>query len=618
MPILLLLGLFLPLLGFITLMVFNSVTRRRAAGLLASSVIGLSFLCFLVLLCLFDGEVKVRLFSWISLRDLNAEVAFTLDSLSLLMALIVTGVGFLIHVYSMGYMEHESDPVRYFACMNFFIFAMLLLVLASNLLLLFVGWEGVGLASYLLIGFWFQREAAAAAATKAFIVNRVGDAAFLLALVLTFYLFGTSDIEEVAERAPHELIAGGGLATLLALLYLGGATGKSAQLPLQVWLPDAMEGPTPVSALIHAATMVTAGVYLLVRLQTLYLLAPWASALVATIGALTALYGALSAAAQADLKRVLAYSTISQLGLMFLACGVGALYAAIFHLFSHAFIKALLFLSAGNVIHGMHGETNMFQMGGLKAIFNKTHWLFLIGLLALAGLPPTVAFFSKELILEVSEESSDPSLYIFGFIASMMTAFYLTRAYCLTFLGRVPPHLQGVHEAPNVMLLPLAVLALFSLFGGVFIYHGALQRFLLESSVTLPKGAIPPHFPFTWDVLMATLAATAAAVFAALLYTRYLHLLRLSCFLFGRGLFFNEVYNYLIVIPCRSLASFIASYSEPLLYRLAIFYPKVCVINTSSFLKRMQSGLIRSYVAWLTLGSGAVVIYFLFLGPAHV
>ena len=399
-------GLFLPLTSFLFLMLVSNHISRLWTGIISNAAILIPFLCFAYTLFQYNHgsmePIRETLFTWIPIAPISADFSVHIDPLSLLMTMIITGVGFLIHVYSNGYMEHDEDYVRYFACLNFFIFAMLLLVLASNLLLLFVGWEGVGLASYLLIGYYYHRPAAAQAATKAFVVNRIGDFGLLVGLLLTIYLFHTTDITTVLARANEQYPEGAPILVLLTLLYFVGAMGKSAQFPLHVWLPDAMEGPTPVSALIHAATMVTAGVYLVVRMHSMYLLAAPTMHFVGIIGGATALFASFCAMAQTDLKRVLAYSTVSQLGLMFLACGVAAFYAAIFHLMTHAFMKGLLFLAAGDVVHMMHGTTDMDKMGGLRKKFKVTHILFFIGVLSMSGIPPLAAFFSKDLILEKS------------------------------------------------------------------------------------------------------------------------------------------------------------------------------------------------------------------------
>jgi NADH-quinone oxidoreductase subunit L len=389
------------------------------------------------------------------------------------MALIVTGVGFLIHVYSLGYMAHDPGFKRYFVYLNLFMFAMLVLVLADNFLLLFVGWEGVGLCSYLLIGYWYEKDSAANAGKKAFIVNRIGDFGALLGMFLVFWTVGSLTFIDVFHRAPDVFGAGSALPTAIALLFFLGATGKSAQIPLYVWLPDAMEGPTPVSALIHAATMVTAGVYLFVRASGLFAMAPDAMTVVAVIGALTAIFAASIGLVQNDIKRVLAYSTVSQLGYMFLAVGSGAYVAAIFHLMTHAFFKALLFLGSGSVIEACHHEQDMQKMGGLGRKLPITRTTFMIGALALAGVPIFAGFFSKDEILYSTFTSAGlgwlgKALWVLGAAAALLTAFYITRAVALTFFGE--PRDKHIHdhakESPAVMTVPLVILAGLSTVGG--------------------------------------------------------------------------------------------------------------------------------------------------------
>jgi NADH-quinone oxidoreductase subunit L len=388
-----------------------------------------------------------------------------LDPLSCVMVLVVTGVGFLIHVYSIGYMAHEGGYYRFFGYLNLFMFSMLVLVLADNYLMMFVGWEGVGLCSYLLIGFYFLRKSAADAGKKAFIVNRIGDAAFLLGVMLMVVTFGTLDFHTITEAARSgQFVVGSGVITTICILLFIGATGKSAQIPLYIWLPDAMEGPTPVSALIHAATMVTAGVYMVARLNALYALSPTALALVAGIGAATAIWAASIGLVQNDIKRVLAYSTVSQLGYMFLACGVGAFTAGVFHLMTHAFFKALLFLGSGSVIHAMSGEQDMRKMGALWHKIPTTAKTMLVGTLAISGAPLLSGFFSKDEILWQSFSSpyGNKLLWVVGVVTAAMTAFYMFRLFFLTFAGnsRVPHEVEHhIHESPAAMTVPLICLA---------------------------------------------------------------------------------------------------------------------------------------------------------------
>lgn len=605
------LGLFLPLVSFLVLMATSHFIGRKATGFIACGTILISFLSFIfVLLTLGEGhDVTVTLFKWIHYGAINADFTLRVDHLALLMTMIITGVGFLIHVYSNGYMDHDPDYARFFACMNFFVFAMLLLVLAGDLLVLFVGWEGVGLASYLLIGFWYEREVASQAAVKAFVMNRVGDLGFLLGLLLIYHIFGTSDIEQILHKSGTAFSVGSTAVTVLTILLFVGAIGKSAQLPLYTWLPDAMAGPTPVSALIHAATMVTAGVYLIVRLHPLFLMAPKTLQLVGDIGAATALFAALCAIAQTDLKRVLAYSTVSQLGLMFVACGAGAFYAAMFHLTMHAFMKALLFLSAGNVVHMMHDTTDMAKMGGLRKVLPITHWLFLIGVLAMSGVPPLAAFFSKDLILEVEYITGNKTLFYIALAASVLTAFYLTRAYCMTFLGKsrsTPEELSHVKEAPAIMWIPVAVLALLSLLGGflgfAFGRVPMLESFLAEVGVTPAELELTTGLDLSPEMLMSVGGGLLGILAAVLMYTVYSDRIGNTIQFLRKSFYVDEIYDAIFVKPLKALANLISNFFEP-----KVFDGSINLVNNSTQgiaigLQQMQSGELRSYVAWMVVG----------------
>ncbi len=470
---------FIPLAPFVgsLLHVFaGSRLGRNGVGAVACASIGVAFVlalrAFLAVAGGAEGLALVdHVYTWFSVGGLSIDVSLRVDALSALMCMVVTGVGFLIHVYSTGYMAHDEDFARFFAYLNLFTGMMLVLVLGDTLPVMFVGWEGVGLCSYLLIGFWYTDPAKATAGKKAFIVNRIGDAGFLLGAFTLFWGLGElghaslafADINAQASALPH------GVAVAAALLLFVGATGKSAQIPLYVWLPDAMAGPTPVSALIHAATMVTAGVYMVARLNGLFLAAPEAMNVVAVIGAMTAIVAATIAVAQNDIKKVLAYSTVSQLGYMFLALGVGAFGAAIFHVMTHAFFKALLFLGAGSVIHGMHEEQDIRKMGGLAAKMPRTWVTFLIGTLAIAGAPGLAGFFSKDEILASVFDSGHYGLYAVALGGAVLTAFYMTRLLVLTFLGDFRGHedpAHPVHESPASMTVPLMVLAGLSAVGG--------------------------------------------------------------------------------------------------------------------------------------------------------
>jgi NADH-quinone oxidoreductase subunit L len=471
----------LPLLGATINGFFGLKWPNKIVNTVALSATGLSFLCaveavreFLDYFAANHIAFHKEFFDWIVAGNFRAGFDLQMDQLTVVMILVVTGVGFLIHIYSTGYMSHEGGYYRFFAYLNLFMFFMLILVLAANYVLLFVGWEGVGLASYLLIGFYFLRKSASDAGKKAFIVNRIGDFGFMLGMFLLFKTFKTLDFQTLfaavkTSGLPHEGWAVMGTFTVASLLLFTGACGKSAQLPLYVWLPDAMEGPTPVSALIHAATMVTAGVYVVARSHMLFELSETASVVVAVIGCATAFFAATIGLVQTDIKRVLAYSTVSQLGYMFLGCGVGAFGAGIFHLMTHAFFKALLFLSAGAVIHAMGGEQDMRKMGGLRKKIKVTFAVMFTATLAIAGIPPLAGFFSKDaILLGAYKIPGGHPLYVVGLLTALLTAFYMFRLVFLTFWGepRYDEHHVHVHESPWSMLGPLVVLAILSLVGG--------------------------------------------------------------------------------------------------------------------------------------------------------
>ncbi|MBS1858225.1 MAG: NADH-quinone oxidoreductase subunit L, partial [Acidobacteria bacterium] len=435
-----------------------------------------------------------------AMATFSLDWGFLLDPLSSVMILVVTGIGFLIHVYSTGYMAHDNGYYRFFGYLNLFVFFMLMLVLANNYALLFVGWEGVGLCSYLLIGFYFHKKSAGDAGKKAFIVNRVGDAGFVIGMLLMMSLLGTlrfTDVNAALTSGAYHVEAGFGILSVISLCMFFGATGKSAQVPLYVWLPDAMEGPTPVSALIHAATMVTAGVYMVARSSALYHLTPSTSGVVATVGAFTAILAASIALVQNDIKRVLAYSTVSQLGYMFLAAGVGAYWVAVFHLFTHAFFKALLFLGSGSVIHAMSGEQDMRYMGALKKKIPITHWTMAIGSIAIAGIPGFAGFFSKDEILwqAYSSKLGSTALYAVGLVTAAMTAFYMWRMMNMTFYGksRVKPEVAAhIHESPASMTVPLMLLAAGSVLAG---WLGTPKMWNLPEFFRGFEGWLAPVFP---------------------------------------------------------------------------------------------------------------------------
>jgi len=575
-----------PLIGSAAVALFGRRLPRAASGVLACAAVGVSFLlglaAFARLAALPEGAVlSDNFFRWISVGALRADIAFTFDRLSAVMVLVVAGVSTVIHVYSLGYMAHDKSWWRYFSYLNLFVFFMLTLVLGDSLPVMFVGWEGVGLCSYLLIGFWFEDPEKAKAGMKAFVVNRIGDFGFLLAIILIFWSLGTLNFGRIAALAPAAYAPGGALITAITLLLFVGATGKSAQIPLYVWLPDAMAGPTPVSALIHAATMVTAGVYMIVRLNVLYLLAPFSMAVVATVGALTALYAASIGLVQNDIKKVLAYSTISQLGYMFLAVGVGAFSAGIFHLTTHAFFKALLFLGSGSVIHAMGGEQDIRKMGGLRAKTPVTYWTWVVATLAIAGVPPLAGFFSKDEILWQAFSSPHGSwfLWLIGFAAAGMTAFYMFRLTFLTFHGKFRgSHEQEhhLHESPRVMTLPLGILAVLAAVGG-FIgvpsalgggnnFHHWLAPVLASENGTLPVAEVT-EYAHSLEYLLMLLSVAVAAAGIAVAWWLYIRKPETPERISGRmavsyqillnKYYVDEIYNVLVVQPVKLISTYL-------------------------------------------------------------
>ncbi|MFN8545140.1 MAG: NADH-quinone oxidoreductase subunit L [Candidatus Binatia bacterium] len=560
-----------------------------------------------------EGAALVdHVYTWIEAGPFRAEAALRFDALSMVMALVVTGIGFLIHVYSVGYMGHDPDVARFFAYLNLFLTAMLILVLGDNLLLLFVGWEGVGLCSYLLIGFWYAKEENAIAGKKAFLVNRVGDAGFVLGLFLLFQATGTlevSGIEHHLDALRTATLGGWSLPLVICLCLFVGATGKSAQIPLYVWLPDAMAGPTPVSALIHAATMVTAGVYMVARLHGLFALAPAALAVVATIGALTAFLAATIAFAQTDIKKVLAYSTVSQLGFMFLGLGVGATGAAIFHVVTHAFFKALLFLGAGSVIHALSGEQDMRQMGGLRAKLPVTFATMTIATLAIAGIPPLSGFFSKDEIIwgAFAGPHPQPLLGVLAYLVAFMTAFYMGRLYFLTFFGacRASHEVQHhLHESSWSMLAPLVVLAALSAAGGFLPVPHVLAHVLdLHHEAEAPVAML----------VLATAIAAGGLATAWVFYVARPELPdRVAASLGGLSALardkwrVDELYDAVIVRPLFGLATFGAREVDPRVIDAAANGVGTLVVTTGGLWRRLQTGNVQHYA--LSFLVGAIVL----------
>jgi NADH-quinone oxidoreductase subunit L len=649
----------LPLLGFL----FNATLGRRASKRVSGGVAtALMFAAFGVsvsvvgrMLGTADHVIEQTVYEWIPSGDLNIPFTLRVDPLSALMILIVTGVGALIHLYSTSYMHEETDSeyARYFSYLNLFAAFMLVLVLGASFPVMFVGWEGVGLCSYLLIGFWFQKPSAADAGKKAFIVNRIGDVGFILGMLLTFDTFGTLDFQKVAAVAasmPVEMTMG--TLTIITLLLFVGATGKSAQIPLYVWLPDAMEGPTPVSALIHAATMVTAGVYMIGRTAVLFSHAPITLDVVAVIGVATALMAGTIGLVQTDIKRVLAYSTVSQLGYMFLAMGVGAYAAGIFHLYTHAFFKALLFLGSGAVIHALSGEQDLRRMGGLKRDLPITYWTFLIGALAIAGVPLLSGFFSKDEILFRTFVSGHRVLWLVAVVTSFLTAVYMFRLVFLAFHGPraqpepghgEPSHAHGhgphLHDAPPSMAIPLIVLAIGSIFAGyVGVPHalgGAnrIESFLEpsfgvhapashEPAEAVPEGASAAHdetrLELTLMGVSTVVALTGIGVAAFFFLRRRDRAAALAQRLSGvyrlllNKYYIDELYKAAIVQPIKRL-------STGLLWRgvdTGLIDGTVngvggFVRGASTVMRRLQTGSVRAYAASLFFGVVVILGYYL-------
>ncbi|MDP8959403.1 MAG: NADH-quinone oxidoreductase subunit L [Actinomycetota bacterium] len=617
----------LPLAGTVLLHFFGRRLGDPLAGWVASGAVGTAFLvAALASWGFLQGSAQPRvvdLFAWIPALGARAELLW--DPLAALMTLIVTGVGTLIHLYSIGYMHGDPRFGRYFTYLNLFATSMLVLVLAGNFAVLFLGWELVGLCSYLLISFWFTRPPAAAAGKKAFLVNRIGDFGFMVGIMLIFASFGTLSYVPVFEQAAAVLTAG--TATAITLLLLAGATGKSAQLPLYVWLPDAMEGPTPVSALIHAATMVTAGVYMVARTAPLFALAPFSSAAVATVGAVTALAAAGIALAQTDIKRLLAYSTISQLGYMFLAVGAAAYVAGVFHLMTHAFFKALLFLGAGSVMHAMAGEQRMHHMGGLRRALPVTFATVAVAWLAISGIPPLAGFWSKDEILAATFARGGwyLALWALALLTALLTALYMTRWLVLIFLGR-PRWEEGQihpHESPPVMARPLVALAALSVVGGLVNtpFRTALDHFL-EPSFGAVQVAHPPEGVLLWVLSgLSVLAGVAGIAIAWLIYSAspqaragWLRRLGGPWRWLQHGYYVDELYGNLLVLPSKLAAAWSAFVLDQRFIDGAVNGVGAAVRRMGAALRPVQSGFVRNYGLVLMAGVVGLMAWFLSRG----
>lgn len=629
----------LPMIGSFINGIFGAIPWKKfpripgiAAGVLASASVFGSFVLAVQLYMRLTGKegasaaFEQTLFPWIHVADFNIPMTFRVDALSGILSLVVTGVGTLIHIYSVGYMSHDENPQRYFSYLNLFTASMLILILGASLPILFIGWEGVGLCSYLLIGFWFEDIEKSKAGKKAFVVNRIGDLGFLLGMFLIFMHFRTLDFVELrgamGSLSPE---VGFGLLTGITLLLFVGATGKSAQIPLFVWLPDAMAGPTPVSALIHAATMVTAGVYMTCRLGFLYSLTPITSQVIAVIAVLTAFVSATIAIVQTDIKKVLAYSTVSQLGYMFLAVGVGAYTVAVFHLITHAFFKALMFLGSGSVIHACGGEQDMRKMGGLKEYMPITFWTFVVGTLAIAGVPIFSGFFSKDEILwqTFSSPLGGLPLYIVALATAGMTATYMGRLVCMTFLGKnrsteeVRHHL---HESPPVMTVPLIILAALAAFGGFlgvphFMGGHAIPNYLEH----LLAGIVPENLghgtvAMEWGMMLVSVVVGLSCLYAA--YHLFLKKPArakegpLTDFLYN-SYYLNEFYDAVVVKPIHAASVFLWKAVDVVVIDGAVLLTAKVSHLSGRAMRRLQTGRLEHYL--VALVAGMLVIFAIML-----
>jgi NADH-quinone oxidoreductase subunit L len=620
---------FMPLFGAIFLGLFGHLLKEKS-GIIASLTVLTSFILSIKALLLvregivFDG----KLFDWIVAGNFNASFGVLIDQLSVVMMLVVTGVGFLIHVYSIGYMHGDKGVGRFFAYLNLFIFSMLMLVMGNNLLLLYLGWEGVGLCSYLLIGFWYEKPSAAQAGIKAFIVNRVGDVGFAIGIFIIFTTIGTITYSGIFAGVDRLISAG--VVTAASLLLFMGATGKSAQFPLYIWLPDAMEGPTPVSALIHAATMVTAGVYMVARFNFLFSLSEVTMMVIVIVGTFTALFAATMALVNTDIKRVLAYSTISQLGYMFIGVGVGAYAAGIFHLMTHAFFKALLFLGSGAVMHALANETNIMKMGGLSKKIKITAWTFFMAWLAISGIPPFSGFFSKDEIL-AKAFAYHPAVWFFGAIGALLTAFYMSRLVFLTFFGksRVEPEVaHHIHESPYVMTVPLMILAVLSVIGGfvgVPAVLGGSNHFehFLEPVFSAGLANVPSHH-LSHAVEYALMAASVLIALAGI-GLAYLMYIKKSISADALAEKYKGIYTLLynkyyvdefvmatIVNPIINFSRWLWTFFDDKIIDGLVNLSAKIMLLISLIFRRGQTGLVQNYAGMMVIGVLVILAYYLF------
>ncbi|HXA94633.1 MAG TPA: NADH-quinone oxidoreductase subunit L [Candidatus Dormibacteraeota bacterium] len=612
-----------PLIGMLVNALFGRIIGHKAHWIAVPALFAAFVTACFVFARVWHGETWVGdLFPWVVAGAFKTAVTAQVDQLTAVMLLVVTGVGFLIHLYSAGYMHDDPDYPRFFTYLNLFVFSMVMLVLAGNFLVLYVFWEAVGLCSYLLIGFWYEKKSASDAGKKAFIVTRVGDFGFGLGVILIWVTFGTLDYGEVFAKADASI--GAGVYLAIALLLFMGACGKSAQVPLFTWLPDAMEGPTPVSALIHAATMVTAGVYMVARCHKLFEMAPMSLEVVAWIGGITAIFSATIGLVQTDIKRVLAYSTISQLGYMFVGVGVGAYAAGIFHLVTHAFFKALLFLGAGSVIHGLGGEQDLRKMGGLAPRMMTTTVTFLIGAFGLAGVPPLAGFFSKDEILASTFHEGHYALWAILVVAAFLTAFYTFRVVFLAFFGgpRMSKEVaHHIHESPAVMTVPLIVLAILTVVAGLAVgipsSHGTAFARFLSPVLPLDQAEHSAGLAFSLLVLSA-LVAIAGVALAWMVYGRSpvraasigvarnpIHKLLIEKY------YIDEIYDFLFVQPIYHLSLWLARVFDPGVIDGLVNGVATVVASWARGLRRVQTGFVMNYALGILLGAVAVIAYLL-------
>ncbi len=619
---------FLPLISFLIIALLGKKLPKSIINILAPGSIIVAFVFALIVLVQqiqHQHIIEIQLFSWINIDHFSVPFAFLIDPLSAIFICIITGVGSLIHIYSIGYMHDDEDYARFFSYLNLFVFFMLLLVMGNNLLLTFIGWEGVGLCSYLLIGFWYKNRAYSKAGNKAFIINRIGDLGFLLGTFLVFGVFGTLNYTQIGSNS-IAILNNGHLITAITLLLFVGATGKSAQIPLYTWLPDAMAGPTPVSALIHAATMVTAGIYLIARCNILFSSAEITMSVIAIIGVATSLLAAIIAVFQNDIKKVLAYSTVSQLGLIFLALGVGAYTAGVFHVLTHAFFKALLFLGAGSVIHGMSGEQDIRKMGGLKSKMPITHITFLIATIAIAGIPPLAGFFSKDQIL-ASTFVSSKILFGLGLFASLLTSFYMFRLYFLTFHGEfrgTEEQKHHLHESPKSMTIPLIVLAGLSIVAGFIGFPHALGVAIGVPNLFdhfLEKTVAPLHAEISLNTELALMGVTTVLILITIYIAKVLFIdkknvplsdeepMSLSKEIVYHKFYVDEIYQVFVIKSLYGISTFINKIVEQFALKNIVDGVGKIVVGLGSVLRYTQVGTISLYIVFMVFAIALFVMY---------